>query len=73
MFARDLIESQLLVGMPAAEVKAILGAPSSESDADHYFTYVLKTGGDGFNQVYVLDVKLNPATGAVERVTIRGD
>jgi hypothetical protein len=73
VFAHDLIERYVLIGKRPDEVKELLGTPSSEVTADHYFTYVIKTGGDGFNQVYVLDVKLNSATGAVERVTIRGD
>jgi hypothetical protein len=73
VFARDLVESHTLVGKPANEVKDLLGTPSSESDKDHRFAYVIKTGGKNFDQVYVLDVVLNPANGIVESVLIRGD
>jgi hypothetical protein len=72
-FARDIVESHVLVGKSASEVKQLLGAPSSESEADHYFTYIIKVGGDGFNQVYVLDVKVSPVTGKVESAIVRGD
>ena len=69
VFVRDIVESRSLVGKPATEVKQLLGKPSAENDAEHYF----KTGGDGFNQVYVLDVRVDPTTGAVEQTLIRGD
>jgi hypothetical protein len=73
IFARDLTESHALVGKTASEVKQLLGTPSYDVEADHYFTYVIKIGGYAFNQIYILDVRVNPATGKIESAGIRGD
>jgi hypothetical protein len=73
VFALDLVDRELLKGKTPEEVKEILGAPSSESSDEHYVTYVLKSGGLGFNQVYGLDVRFDPTTNTVKSVSIRGD
>ena len=73
VFARDLVDSHALVGKPVGDVKQLLGPPSSDNSADHYFTYVIKAGGSGFNQIYVLDIRINPTSGVVESARVRGD
>jgi hypothetical protein len=52
---------------------ALLGPPSSENANEHAISYVISSGGIGFNQVFVLDLRVNPAGGRVESVAIRGD
>jgi hypothetical protein len=73
VFARDLVESRRLLGMPGTEVKKLLGRPTLDSPDEHYFTYFLKSGGSGFDQIFVLDIKTNSSTGVVESASIRGD
>jgi hypothetical protein len=73
VFARDLIDRKLLHGKTPAEVTTLLGPPSSENLPEHAMTYVISSGGIGFNQIFVLDVRFDPAAGRVERVVIRGD
>ena len=73
VFARDLIDRKLLVGKPEQEVKELLGPPSSESEADHRFAYVIKVGGNGFDQVYILDILVDPSSGLVKKAYVRGD
>ena len=73
IFARDLLDSRILVGKRASEVKELLGAPSSEDDTGHRFAYLIKAGAKGFNQVFALDLVVDPATGTVQHVIVRGD
>jgi hypothetical protein len=68
----DLRDSHLLVGKTSVEVKKILGNPGFESSQEHYMTYIVKTGGPSFNQVYIVDIRMNDA-GVVQNVIIRGD
>jgi hypothetical protein len=63
----------MLLGKSTSDVQTLLGRPTSENNADHSLTYVIKTGGSGFNQVFVLDVRVNPKSDLVENVIIRGD
>lgn len=73
VFVRDVIDRDLLRGKKLPEVEAMLGAPSFRSDTEHDVTYVVKAGSKGFNQVYVLDVRFDPTTSAVDTVQVRGD
>ena len=69
-FVRDLISSERLVGMNKSEVVTLLGPPSSESEVPNVI-YVVKTGGAGFNQVFMMDIRF--ANGKVNQVLVRGD
>ena len=73
VFARDLIDRKLLEDKTLTEVTALLGPPSSENPNDHAITYVISSGGIGFDQVFVLDVRVDPDGGQVNSVAIRGD
>jgi hypothetical protein len=68
--ALDLRDRKVLQGKTAEEVKQLLGAPSYESK--DYITYIVKIGGRGFNEIYLLDIRMN-GSGVVEKVLIRGD
>lgn len=69
-FAQDLVSSKRLIGRSKSEVTALLGPPSSESELPG-LTYVIKVGGSGFDQVFILDIRF--ADGKVNEVLIRGD
>lgn len=73
IFVHDLIDRDLLHGKNETEVREMLGSPSSKSEGDHALSYVVKTGGSGFNQVYILDIRFNPLSSVVETTLIRGD
>lgn len=73
VFARALTDQKVLQGKTMVEVKQLLGTPSFQDEANRYVTYVVKTGGREFDQVYVLDIRFNSVSGTVESVGIRGD
>jgi hypothetical protein len=74
VFVRDLLDRGLLQGKTLSEVKALLGVPSFDGlkAPDHYITYVVKVGGRGFDQVFILDIRFNASTDKVEEAFIRG-
>lgn len=69
-FVRDIVSSKKLIGINRREVVEMLGKPSSESDLPNLL-YVVKVGGSGFNQVFILDIRF--ANGKVNQVLVRGD
>lgn len=71
-FAHDIRESKVLLGKSPAQVVQMLGKPDFESKDGTYVSYLLRTGGGGFDQVFVLDVKFD-AGHTVSEVNIRGD
>jgi hypothetical protein len=73
VFARDIVDRKVLEGKTPTEVMALLGPPSSENANEHAISYVISSGGIGFNQIFVLDLRVDPAGGRVESVAIRGD
>lgn len=73
VFVNDVVDRGLLQGKNISEVEAMLGTPSVRSESEHSLTYVVKTGGNGFNQVYVLDIRFDPSTNTMQKALVRGD
>jgi len=71
--ALDLVNRQVLDGKRPTDVIAMLGAPSSRNEVDHYLTYIVSAGGGGFDQVQVLEIRFNSADDTVKGAIIRGD
>ena len=67
----DLISSNRLLGLTSNEVMALLGEPDRGANTSMQ-SYVVKVGGSGFNQVFILDVRFS-ASGDAEKVFVRGD
>jgi hypothetical protein len=67
----DLISSNRLLGLTSNEVTALLGKPDPDANTSMQ-SYVVKVGGSGFNQVFILDVRFG-TSGVVEKVFVRGD
>lgn len=72
-YVRDLTVSGVLIGKSESEALDLLGKPSSISETDSTFSYVVKVGGESFNKVFTLNVHFSGALGKVDRVSIRGD
>jgi hypothetical protein len=71
IFARDLLDRKLLLGLTKTEVVALLGAPSSEPQGASYFTYVIKADTGA---VHILDVRLSETEPRiVKEVFVRSD
>jgi len=68
-WARDIIDTHRLDGLTNKQVTDLLGAPSSRISTG--VTYVIKVGGQGFNKIYVLDIRFKE--NIVEEYYIRGD
>lgn len=71
VFARDIVERQVLIGLTSEQVSSILGAESSGSGLSR--AYIIKTGGRGFDQVFLLEVIFDAGSNKVMQVRIRGD
>jgi hypothetical protein len=69
----DLIDRHVLVGLTSDELERVLGPPGSRDPESGDYTYIVKLGGPGFNQVYILDVRFDAATKKVVSVRVRGD
>jgi hypothetical protein len=69
--ANDLISSNRLLGLTSNEVTALLGNPDPGANTSMQ-SYVVKVGGSGFNQVFILDVRFD-TSGKVVKVFVRGD
>ena len=70
--AKNLQETNALRGKGRADVVALLGKPDFESADGAYISYVVRTGGVGFNQVFALDVRFDNSQRVAE-LKIRGD
>jgi hypothetical protein len=66
----DLISSNRLLGLNSNEVTSLLGKPDPGADPSMQ-SYVVKVGGSGFDQVFILDIRFGNS-GEVEKVFIRG-
>jgi hypothetical protein len=66
----DLISSNILLGRNSTEVTALLGKPDPGADSSMQ-SYVVKIGGSGFDQVFILDIRFG-TSGRVEKAFIRG-
>lgn len=66
----DLISSKILLGRTPTEVTALLGKPDPGADSSMQ-SYVVKIGGSGFDQVFILDIRFG-ASGKVDEALIRG-
>jgi hypothetical protein len=73
VFAHDLVDRKLLNGKTLSEVTDLLGPPSSEKMSGNYLSYVVATGGIGFNQVFFLELRFDESGQRVEHVRIGGD
>lgn len=72
-YVDDLIRNQGLIGKPREKILEMLGEPSSKNaNADRYY-YVVKTGSDDFDQVFVLDIAFGGSKNVVQKVIVRGD
>lgn len=69
----DLIDRHLLIGLTPSELEQLLGPPTSWGLGRAYCTYVVKVGGTGFNQIFILDVGFDAATEKVVSARVRGD
>lgn len=70
-FAKDLQQSGTLEGKTRGEVVAILGKPDFEHPDGSYVSYLLRTGGLGFDQVFAIDVRFE--AGRVSAIRVGGD
>ena len=70
-WAQDIIDRHLLDGLTRNQVIDLLGAPSSQNLES--IAYIVKTGGSGFNQIYILDIRFKKYNNIVESYRIRGD
>jgi hypothetical protein len=52
VFAKDIVESKILLSRTKEEVIALLGQPSYESPTGDYVTYVVKT-----HSIFLLDIR----------------
>jgi hypothetical protein len=75
VFANNLLERQILIGLSPTEIQSLLGKPSSDGlrTADHFVSYVIKTKGTGFDQVFTLDLDFDATNSRVIKAFIRGD
>ena len=76
VFYRDLADSGMMEGSTKAELIRLLGEPSWADPGGTYMTYLVKEREPeewSFNAIYLLDIRLDPATGEVRRYFIRGD
>lgn len=76
VFYRDLADSGRIEESTKDELVDLLGEPGWEDPGGNYMTYVVKHREPGewsFNAIYLLDIRLDPATGDVQRYFIRGD
>ena len=71
VFVNNLIETRKLNGLHRERIVQLLGKPSSA--ASDRVIYIIKTGGAGLDEVYILDIGFNKNTGVVDRVLVRGD
>jgi hypothetical protein len=69
-FVQDLLGSNALMGQTRAGVINLLGQPSSATEGGN-IAYVVKVGGKGFDQVYILDIRFD--NGTVTEALVRGD
>jgi hypothetical protein len=69
----DLMNRHLLIGLDRTQVEALLGPAGSWGLGRNYCTYVVKVGGGGFNQVFIVDVGFDEHIGRVATVRVRGD
>jgi hypothetical protein len=69
----SLITRKLLIGLTSSEVEQVLGPPDSWGQAHEYCTYVVKVGGTGFNQVFILDLGFDAVSAKVISARVRGD
>ncbi len=58
----DLIDHRVLVGLTSDKLERVLGPPGSRNPESGDYTYIVKLGGPGFNQVHILDVGFDAAT-----------
>lgn len=70
-YTKDLIEKKILINLNKKEVADLLGRPDFTSDNPASMQYLIKTGGEGFDQVQILDIRFEH--GKVTRVFTRGD
>lgn len=71
-FAKDLVSSKILEGLTRTQVIELLGVPSDESISERMY-YIIKQGGSGFDQVYVIELRLQENGNIIETYLIRGD
>jgi hypothetical protein len=70
--AQDLIDRRVLIGLNQPELQQLLGAPGFWGLKHEDCTYVVKLGGSGFDQVFILDVGFDPTTSKVASARVRG-
>jgi hypothetical protein len=75
VFVKNLLKRNLLAGKTAPQVEKVLGHPSfdANTEASPYMTYVVKVGGEGFEQVFLLDIRFDPVSHRVIRSFVRAD
>ncbi len=69
----DLLRKQLLDGKSRAQVMELLGSPDSEAQDPRMLAYVVKSGSNSFNQVFILDIRFRESWDHVSFAGIRGD
>lgn len=66
----DLIDSHILDGQTEPQVIELLGPPTSNNT--ERISYIIKLGGGGFDQVYILEILFGENL-VVENYYVRGD
>lgn len=69
----NLLERHLLDGKSKAQVIELLGQPSDESVEPRSLAYIIKTGGNSFDQILILDIRFEDNWDHATLVGIRGD
>lgn len=73
VFARDIVQREVLLGRTSVEIYAMLGKPSSVSTDLATWKYLVKAGSRvSFAQVYVIQLSFDSG-GRVCKVVIVGD
>ena len=71
IYVKDLLRRDLLIGKSEEEVIDMLGQSESAPGAPSSAQYLIKVGGPGLSQIYVLDLRFT--NGKVSRAFVRGD
>lgn len=73
IFVNDLLQRQLLLGKNKAQIIELLGSPSEELIESHSIIYLVKSGGNSFDQIFILDIRFQGEWTRATVIGIRGD